>query len=182
MTNTVNLYTKKWALLLQWNMINNIRANFLLLRLCLLRGSTWHWCWAEILLYTEGTAVSDTLDTSWFSVVFKYSDHGSRPRTFTLGLCWVKRKTRWYIVWNRVMLDLWNGLRVKEKSKMKATTSFNIPVRILQSADKIIPHVLPGLWSRKSRHPTPTPGNFDYPTPTPTPIPDWLRPSAVLVT
>jgi len=38
----------------------------------------------------------------------------------------------------------------------------------------------PGLWSRKSRHPTstPTPGNFDYPTPTP----DRLRPSAVLVT
>jgi len=29
----------------------------------------------------------------------------------------------------------------------------------------------PGLWSRKSRHPTPTPipGNFDYPTPIPTP-------------
>jgi len=27
----------------------------------------------------------------------------------------------------------------------------------------------PGLWSRKSCHPTPTPGNFDYPTPTPTP-------------
>ena len=29
----------------------------------------------------------------------------------------------------------------------------------------------PGLWSRKSHHPTPTPtpGNFDYPTPTPTP-------------
>jgi len=31
---------------------------------------------------------------------------------------------------------------------------------------------MPGLWSRKSRHPTPTPtptpGNFDYPTPTPT--------------
>jgi len=42
----------------------------------------------------------------------------------------------------------------------------------------------PGLWSRKSRHPTPTPGNFDYPTPTPTltPTPDRLRPSAVLVT
>jgi len=38
----------------------------------------------------------------------------------------------------------------------------------------------PGLWSRKSHHPTPTPGNFDYPTPTPTP--DRLRPSAVLVT
>jgi len=36
----------------------------------------------------------------------------------------------------------------------------------------------PGLWSRKSRHPTPTPGNFDYPTPTPA----RLRPSAVLVT
>jgi len=40
----------------------------------------------------------------------------------------------------------------------------------------------PGLWSRKTRHPTPTPGNFDYPTPTPTPTPDRLRPSAVLVT
>jgi len=42
----------------------------------------------------------------------------------------------------------------------------------------------PGLWSRKSRHPTPTPtpGNFDHPTPTPTPTPDRLRPSAVLVT
>jgi len=40
----------------------------------------------------------------------------------------------------------------------------------------------PGLWSRKSRHPTPTPGNFDYPTPSPTPTPDRLRPSAVLVT
>jgi len=26
----------------------------------------------------------------------------------------------------------------------------------------------PGLWSRKSRHPTLTPDNFDYPTPTPT--------------
>jgi len=38
----------------------------------------------------------------------------------------------------------------------------------------------PGLWSRKSRHPTPTPGNFDYPTPTPTP--NRLRPLAILVT
>jgi len=46
--------------------------------------------------------------------------------------------------------------------------------------------VKPGLWSRKSRHPTPTPtpGNFDYPTPTPTltSTPVRLRPSAVLVT
>jgi len=39
----------------------------------------------------------------------------------------------------------------------------------------------PGLWSRKSHHPTPTPDNFDYPTPTPTPTPVRLRPSAVLV-
>ena len=39
---------------------------------------------------------------------------------------------------------------------------------------------VPGLLSRKSRHPTPTPGNFDYPTPTPTP--GRLRPSAVLAT
>ena len=44
--------------------------------------------------------------------------------------------------------------------------------------------LLPGLWSRKSLHPTPTPGNFDHPTPTPNPTstPDRLRPSAVLVT
>jgi len=49
---------------------------------------------------------------------------------------------------------------------------------------KEVPYLWPGLWSRKSRHPTPTPGNFDYPTPTPTPIPtpDRLRPPAVLVT
>jgi len=41
--------------------------------------------------------------------------------------------------------------------------------------------LLPGLWNRKSHHPTPTPtptptpGNCDYPTPTPSPTPDRLR-------
>jgi len=51
----------------------------------------------------------------------------------------------------------------------------SIPSKVRNCAEP--PEHLPGLRSRKSRHPTP--GNFDYPTPTPTP--DRLRPSAVLV-
>jgi len=57
-------------------------------------------------------------------------------------------------------------------------TQFNLstPSEIVQPDIRHAVVFAPGLWSRKSRHPTPTPGNFDYPTP------DRLRPSAVLVT
>jgi len=88
-----------------------------LFQFCGITGSTWRWGRTEILLLTEWPAARNALDTrSWFRAVFTYCDCGSWPHTFTLGLCWGKWRTRRCICCGRVGLNMWNWLRVKERS------------------------------------------------------------------
>jgi len=55
-------------------------------------------------------------NTSCFNEVFTYHDHGSQPHIFTLSLLFghVTQEI------GNVRLELWNSLRVKNRTKMKA--------------------------------------------------------------